>query len=297
LALVLRVQRVLEAKLRLAAVPEKFEHFRLSLMPRPQRSLFDERGELSREEYLRDVFAKDRAFPHHGNDFHYLPEERGAWSPSAIIGRVGRKVQTEENLPPEEGFADTIHEGWKAVVIVVDPTDHKDGQKVAVEVRVSVGGTNALIKGLVSAINDSDDSSPYLIEVQPIFDPSEFWKWAKENKGDVTSVKFDLVAPNGLFGARNNLRDELKAANEQSGANEVVIELKNPDGLRLDSEPIHEAVDYAESTGGRITGKAKGKRRFSSTLRPKMTTLRDTDSSNEPLVTRAARLLSEILGH
>jgi hypothetical protein len=231
------------------------------------------------------------------NDFHYLPEERGAWSPSAIIGRVGRKVQTEENLPPEEGFADTIHEGWKAVVIVVDPTDHKDGQKVAVEVRVSVGGTNALIKGLVSAINDSDDSSPYLIEVQPIFDPSEFWKWAKENKGDVTSVKFDLVAPNGLFGARNNLRDELKAANEQSGANEVVIELKNPDGLRLDSEPIHEAVDYAESTGGRITGKAKGKRRFSSTLRPKMTTLRDTDSSNEPLVTRAARLLSEILGH
>jgi hypothetical protein len=266
-------------------------------MSRPQRNLFDDRGEVSREEYLREVFSKKREFSHHGNDFHYLPEERDAWASSAIIGRIGRKVHTEENLPPEEGFADTIHEGWKAVVIVVDPTDHKDGQKVAVEVKLSVGAAFSLIKGLVASINDDDELSRYFIEVQAIFDPSEFWKWARENKGEVTSVKFDLVAPNGLFGARNNLRDELKAANEQSGANEVVIELKNPDGLKLESEPIHEAVEYAESTGGRITGRAKGKKRFSSTLRPKMTTLKDTDGSTEPLVNRAARLLSEILGH
>jgi hypothetical protein len=165
-----------------------------------------------------------------------------------------------------------------------------------VEVRPAVGGSSALIDALVDAINAADPFSPYLIEVQPIFDPSEFWRWAEENRGRVTSVKFALVAPNGLFGARNNLRDELKAANEQSGANEVVIELKSEDGLDLETPPIHEAVDYAKGTGGRIWGRAKGNKRYSSTQRPKRTTLKDGEDANEPLIVRAARHLSEILG-
>lgn len=274
---------------------DKFEHFRLSLMVRPQADLFDEATPIIREEYLRRVFSSSRTFDHYGSTFYYLPRNPEPLQP-AIFGRIGRRVQTEENLPPDEDFAETTHEAWQALVTVLDPTDHKDGQKVAVEVRSAVGGSFALIKGLVDAINAADPFSPYLIEIQPIFDPSNFWRWAEENRGRVTSVKFDLVAPNGLFGARNNLRDELKTANEQSGANKVVIELKSDDGLALDTPPIHEAVDYAESTGGRISGRAKGNKRFSSTHRPKRTTLDNDEALNEPLIVRAARHLSEILG-
>jgi hypothetical protein len=108
---------------------DKFEHFRLSLMVRPQADLFDDTAPVSREDYLRRVFSVPRTFDHYGRTYHYLPRKPAPLQP-AIFGRIGRKVQTEENLPPDEDFAETTHEAWQAVVTVLDPPTTRTARRL-----------------------------------------------------------------------------------------------------------------------------------------------------------------------
>lgn len=136
-----------------------------------------------------------------------------------------------------------------------------------------------------------------MIEINPIFDASTFWAWAQKHDGRVTEVTFDVVAPNGLFNTNSSLRDELRGTREKTGAEEVVIGLKSSEGLATDSDPIRDAVEYTEKSGGRIRGKAKDGDRFSSTSRPKSTTIDGDRSDSEPLIVRAARSVNRILGH
>lgn len=272
---------------------DRFEQFRLSLLVRPDRGLFAG-PDPTREEYLRLVFGEDRVFEHYGNMFHYKAQ---AGSPdTALLGRIGRRVEMEENLSPAEGLLEAVHETWKAAVLVVDPTDHVDGQKAALEIDRQVGGPLALLTALAEAINIDHPDAPFHIEVNPIFDASSFWTWAAEHEGQVTEVAFDLIAPNGLFNTRNSVRDEMKSAREQTGANEVSVKLKSSDAIDVSSDPVIEAVEYAVSSGGKVRGKAANGDRFNSSQRPKTTSISSDDGGNEPLILRAARKISEILG-
>lgn len=272
---------------------DRFEQFRLSLLVRPDRSLFAG-PDPTREEYLRLVLGEDRVFEHYGNVFHY--KAQGGVPDAAVLGRIGRRVEMEENLSPAEGLLEAVHETWKAAVLVVDPTDHVDGQKAALEIDRQVGGPLALLTALADAINVGHPDAPFHIEVNPIFDASSFWTWAAEHEGQVTEVAFDLIAPNGLFNTRNSIRDEMKSAREQTGANEVSVKLKSSDSIDVSSEPVVEAVEYAVSSGGKVRGKAANGDRFNSTQRPKTTSISSDDAENEPLILRAARKISEILG-
>lgn len=275
-----------------------FDLFRLSLLVRTTRSLFAEESEPTREQYLRRVFGVQQTFDHYKNRFVYRPETT-ADPTGPVLGRIGRPVEIEENLSPDEGFEEVSHLGWKAAVVVLDPTDRadqRDGQKLAVEVDKQVGGPLPLIQALVTRINEANPDAPFFIEAQPIFDAASFWAWAENTADVVTSVTFDLVAPNGFFNTNNDTKEELKAAKAQTNANEVSISLRNSEGLETNSEPIRDAVEYAENSGGRIRAKAKNGKRFSSTRRPVTTTIQEDASSSEPLIVRAARKVAEILG-
>lgn len=272
---------------------DRFEQFRLSLLMRPERSLFAG-PDPTREEYLRSVLGEDRVFEHYGNTFHYKAQSDLAGA--ALLGRIGRRVEMEENLSPAQGLVEAVHETWKAAVLVVDPTDHVDGQKAALEIDRQVGGPLALLTALSDSINSAHPDAPYHIEVNPIFDASSFWTWAAEHEGQVTEVVFDLIAPNGLFNTRNSIRDEMKSAREQTGANEVTIGLKSSDSIDVHSPPVIEAVEYTVSSGGKIRGKAKNGDKFNSKHRPKTTSIPSDDIEGGPLIVRAARKIAEILG-
>ena len=107
---------------------QKFQLFRLSLLTHAQASIFAVYPEPTRTAYLTRVFSEERKFLHYKNEFYFEPAP-ASFSPGALLGRLGRLVQSDENLSPEEGLIETIHEGWKACVVVIDPTDHEDGQK------------------------------------------------------------------------------------------------------------------------------------------------------------------------
>ena len=119
-----------------------------------------------------------------------------------VVGRIGRPVHIVENDPPEAGLTEVERDAWKAEAVIIDPTSHPDGQKAAVEEKV--GNPTSVFKSLARSINESG-REPYLIEANPIVDPSTFWEFESENRGQITSISFDLFPPN-MFGLRVCLR-------------------------------------------------------------------------------------------
>jgi hypothetical protein len=272
---------------------ERFELFRLSLLERTSPNLFVDMSE-DRETVLRREFGKARTFSHYLSTFHYVPHPQIP-AGGMVMGAIGRAIESEENLPPDAGLAEATRPTWKASVFALDPMDHIDGQKAALEDDRRVGGCLALMTALVHEINLAE-SSRFQIEVNPIFDASSFWTWAAEQNGQITEVFFDVVAPNGLFSTNGTLKDELKSTREQTGAEEVVIGLKGSEGLDVNSSPVVDAVAYTEQSGGRIKAKSKNGKRFNSTQRPKTTILEGENSGSETLILRAARAVSDVFG-
>jgi len=275
-------------------VAERFDLFRLSLLLRQQRDAFED-PDPTREEYLRRVFGEKRSFSFYGTEFHYVPEDPQIRS-DVVMGRIGRALNTEENTSPEEGFKDTIHTGWRAITVVMDPRHHDDGQKVAVEVNNRVGKARALITGLVESINDAYPHTAYAVEVAPIINAESFWQFAAQNKGAITRLTFEFVAPN-MFGGTDDLSEELRAFRQKENAEKVTIGLQSNEGLETDTDRTREAVDYAVQGCGTIKARTKSGRRFDSSRTNASSRLDEAaEEDTRPKATRLSGLISRILG-
>jgi hypothetical protein len=239
----------------------QFDLIRLVLISRAQTSLFelkDQSGEtLSREAWLRGKFSKKIEFKHVKNEFHYIPDSDASRPRGLVVGYIGRQFKAKENLPPGDGFKEVERTPWRASSIFIDPTPHADGQKLCFEVKDHVGSGLSIIKSLAKHINSNTDE-PYIIEANAIVDPQTFWDFENKHKGRITSITFDLVAPN-MFGIRDEMDEEMKQFRENEKARNVSITLKNPDGLRLDEKRVKEGVKYATEGGGSIVARTKRK--------------------------------------
>ncbi|PBD15464.1 hypothetical protein CLD06_06045 [Wolbachia endosymbiont of Drosophila subpulchrella] len=276
---------------------EKFELFRLSLMARPQRDLIldDPKGDPTKEEYLRKVFNKKYMVSHRGTEFYYVPLPSDKKTPPFLGGRIGRSFENIEFTPPDQGFNESLHKGWKALAIVLDPSPHDDGQKIAVEVNREVGQASAILGSLIERINQEDDAI-YMIDHRPIIDAETFWQFAKENKGNITNLKFEFTAPN-MFGGRDSIQEELRAFRDNERAQKVSIALTSPDGINTDTERVHEGVDYAEKGGGDITARTKNNRRYNSKNKVKITHIAIDSTSSESKLSQILNLARNVLGH
>lgn len=274
---------------------DKFQLFRLSLLKPKQHDLFSSGQDPSRSEYLSRAFGIQHRFVHYKNEFHFKPAPVDT-AEGALMGRLGRSVTFDENLSPEEGLVEVTHEGWKACVIVVDPSEHADGQKVSVQVDGRVGTPISILQALVDEINHRSQSSPYHIEVEPIFDSKDFWSFVEENRGNVTSITFEFIAPNGPWNTTSDIKDEMRAWREKVGAQKVITTFQSEDGLDTNSKEIGEAVDYIRKGSGKISAKARGNKRFSSKDKPKSATIEEDAEASESMIVRAARHIAKVLG-
>jgi hypothetical protein len=275
-------------------VADNFQLFRLSLLART-RDLFHEGPDPTRADHLNSMFSKEYTFEHYGSDFYFKPDPERS-GPGALVGRLGRPVTIEENLPPDKGLLEASHDGWKACVVIVDPEDHEDGQKASVQLDVKVGKPVSIFSALIQAMNDSAATAPFTIEAEPIFDADTFWDFAAENKGEITSLTFEFVAPNGLWTSASSVKEELRAARETIGAKKIVTTFKSDDGLDTNSERVKEAVNYVGQGSGEIKARARGRKVFSSTDKPKTVTLENDAKDADPLIVRAARQIAKVLG-
>jgi hypothetical protein len=270
---------------------DRFQLFRLSLTPR-EVDLFTPEPP-SRERYLRSIFEMEQRFAHRTNPFVYVPHVYAAVAtaqPLPIIGQIGRRVVTIENLPPDQGFALAQHEGWRAAVIALDPTSHPDGQKLAFSIDTHIGTPFAVLSSFIKHLNRQDP--PYHIEAEPIFSPRTFWAFAEEHRGEVTSLRFEFVTPN-MFGTADALSDDLRSFRNDEGAQLVDIKLRSDDGLKTDTPRVRASVEYAGRGAGKILAFAKGGKHYNSREQVQTVIVED---GKEPLLIRALERIYEILG-
>ena len=76
----------------------------------------------------------------------------------------------------------------------------------------------------------------------------------------------------------------------------VTIGLHATEELKTNSESIEDAIDYAQTSGGRIRAKDSDGGSFLSTTSQKTTTLPENSSGEGPLIVRAARFIREVFG-
>lgn len=104
---------------------------------------------------------------------------------------------------------------------------------------------SSLITTFISSINEKYSSAPFSVEIKPIFDASSFWSFAEANRGHITSLTFEFIAPN-MFGSHDNLSEELREFREKEKAKKIKVNLCSDDGLDTSTERIKQSVDYAE---------------------------------------------------
>jgi hypothetical protein len=225
-----------------------------------QPSLFSP-PKVTREAWLRENLGKRITFEHRTSVFEFVPSPV---SDSPIIaGKIGRQRLVKENAPPDMGLADLHRPAWKAIDVFIDPTSHDDGQKIAIDVDQNVGKSLPVLRSFFSTVAAQQLESPYSLDVNAIADPETFWAFVKQNKGEITSVTFELIAPN-MFGIRSLLDKEMTELKQKEKVKKARLTLKNEDGLELETDRVRETANYAVEGGGEISASTKRKRKYTS---------------------------------
>ena len=241
-------------------MPIRFDIFRLSLQEKKQNDLFEIK-KMTREEYIRKIFSVKKSFEHYSEVYHYVFAKN---INDIIVGRIGRKLTTEENLPPDVGLEDYEHESWKASAIVIDPKDHIDGQKIAFQIDRRLGKPYSVLKSFINSLNQNNSTAQYHLEIAPINDEKTFWKFAEENKGNITKLSFTFVAPN-MFGTTDNINNALRQMRDNEKAQKIDVTLQSDEGIETNTENIKHSINYATKGGGEIRANARGNKRYDST--------------------------------
>ena len=258
----------------------QFELMHLTLLPRQQLELFERVG-ITREAWLREIFAEKILFMHRNEQFHYVPEtdESIGYAPY-IAGRIGRRVSVTENEPPEAGLHELHRPSWKASNLFIDPRHHDEGQKAALQYRDDIGKPLAILQSLANHINkEFEPRPPYAMQVAPISDADSFWDFAEKNEGNVTCVAFDLFTPN-MFDGPENMDKEMKEMRDKERARKIKFELENPDSLDLNTPRVKALVSYAAKGGGSIKARAKGRKSYNSKRKVKTVPIPDPEQTD-----------------
>ncbi|MHB8885687.1 MAG: hypothetical protein ACYC5H_11535 [Methylovirgula sp.] len=277
-----------------------YDLIRMVLFPRSDPDLLvgrDENGRsFTREEWLRRTFSREIVFQHRKQEYHFVPvaiDGSPAEMRSLIIGRIGRRRLSIESSPPESGFVELVHPAWTAATVSIDPSHHDDGQKLAFEVNSLVGTPLAIARSLANQINTAS-REPFLLEMNAIADPISFWDFEGRNRGQITSITFEFLAPN-MFGSKNAFDEELRELRDNEKVQKAKLELRNEDGLNLDTERTRNSVDYVLKGGGDLSARARGNKRYNSDQKIKRVSTPINNDSGEYTLTDRIRDIIEIM--
>ncbi|MER8981086.1 hypothetical protein [Mesorhizobium sp. M0870] len=262
----------------------RFELARLFLLERKQSDAFERRAadgsKLNREQWLREVFSQEIDFIHRKSERRFVPDQSRPKGEQRIVARIGRKTLSHEN-DPNDHLKEITREQWRACLVIIDPTSHDDGQKVAIETSSIVGSGFGNFESLITTINGHSPPEPFVIELHSITDQTTFWEYVDRHKGKITSIALEVVMPN-MFGGSSSFEEDAKQLRDKEKARKIKETIENEDGLEPETERMRDAVSYATRGGGKVKAKAKGATPYDST-RDKKYIEADVDSENRDI--------------
>jgi hypothetical protein len=227
-----------------------FEQFHFSLIEREQMDMLD--PDRTREEWLRARLDKGFTFYHHGNTFHWVPKDI---SREFIVGIIERQKFQLEMTPPDEGADEVEGSFWTGSMVVIDPNNRPDGQKVAVEDNQHVGQPNALLNSFVAHLN-KQAGNQYALHFKALFRGDSFHRFANKHGGQLEFVRFRFTVPNMIFSAGGGVKKGLERIGNDTNAQEVEIKIESDDGIDANSKAVKEGVAYAEGGNAKVSAKA-----------------------------------------
>lgn len=237
----------------------RFTLFHFSMIPIAQTSI-SMRLDDSREDWLRHALKDTFEFDHLGGaTLHWVPQGEAE---ECIVGLIQKTKVHDLHDPPEKGGGEITREEWQGAYVMVDPTHHDEGQRIAVENDV-VGKPTALIKSLAKYLNTHDEA-PYQIEIEPLWDASRFWAFARDHENVMKRIDFDFVVPN-MWDTEGDLDADLKDTGNVTGAERVSVGFRSEHGVSTDNHKVREGVEYAERGAGTLAARAMDGTRFRST--------------------------------
>lgn len=165
-------------------------------------------------------------------------------------------MAVSEHAPPERGLGEVQREAWQASLLIIDPTEHSDGQKVALEFDNRVGIPTSILNRLVAHINARNLNKFYFIEVEAIFNKNDFWEFAEIHKGKIKTLAFEFVAPN-MFGTGTSIDEAIRDFQRKEKAAKVGVRLKSNTAIDTTTPRVKESVDYASRGTGFVRARTK----------------------------------------
>ena len=198
-----------------------------------------------------------------------------------IIGTLAKASHVNIQKPPEEDFAIESLESWPHVPVIINTSSDSSGQSILIGYVQSIFPSPiSQLRALTEAIVEQKlRSMGYDLAINAISDESDFWKYVKENKGEITSLSFDFAAPN-FFNTKDKLNDELREAKKQYDITHAQIKLDNEFGaLKIPEKNkfIEEGLKYVAGGGGEYKLVLKTKQTISNKDATKSVTLNEKE--------------------
>src|SRR6516162_3483625 len=94
-----------------------------------------------------------------------------------------------------------------------------------------------------------------------------------------------------IFGTRHDLDAELRALRDHERVEKARLALENPDGLKLNTHRVREAVGYALEGGGGIKARTRRKKKFDSSRRGRRVAIEETPAAEQSFLARVGRAI------
>lgn len=234
-----------------------------------QKDAFERRkkdgSRYNREEWLREIFSNQFIFLHRSTKYFFVPEsgEKIGLDERLIVGWIARGHPLAERTAPWEGLAPTEHQSWQAALIVIDPTHHEDGQKVAFEYRNQVGKTDALLASLAKFMTDVGADVPYSVTAYPIIQERSFARFAEAHRGEITTITYDVAVPN-MFEGPDDFSKELRELRNKANISHVKAKLDSDGVINAEAGHLEEIATHVEKGGGKISARTNKGTRYNS---------------------------------
>lgn len=240
---------------------QTFDLYRYQLLPssQQQRQLFDKllsADEIreKKNEFFSDVIQKLPNFDHRTSAIkHKLVSHQG----DLFIYKIGIHKSIDRDT---EDFNKEKIENWPNVTLVIN--NNPESQIIAISRnKKAFSSTRSVVNLLEKAITPALNYYGLTVQINELFEKNNFWSLIEEYKGQISKVRFEMIAPN-MANISKYLKVDLKQLNKDSNCHKANIELESLPNSHLEinreNELIDGCVEYSSQGGGDIVLKING---------------------------------------
>ncbi len=159
-----------------------------------------------------------------------------------------------------EDFNKEKIENWPNVTLVIN--NNPESQIIAISRnKKAFSSTRSVVNLLEKAITPALHYYGLTVQINELFEKNNFWSLIEEYKGQISKVRFKMIAAN-MANISKYLKVDLKQLNKDSNCHKANIELESLPNSHLEinreNELIDGCVEYSSQGGGDIVLKING---------------------------------------